>query len=377
MPIFAPDNKAIANIHNQTNNIFTNKNKKLMKKIFTLIAAALMAVSANAKETIDFSAHFAYGEPATFGGWEWKGVQLSTGELITDDDAKTADDSGVTYFDASAFDYVVISYSACKGDILLIAQYNCKGTIGQYGPEFNQEQVTVDASKDSYAVALKLNASMKSTINSIAIQGGNGGGTITIDEVYFATEAEWEAVKPAPPTTKDIDYTTFAGYQADQDAFVFAAGGAGWYNKWYGTLDPSEYPYLIIEVESSTGDVQFLWQGTSDGSTPDHVMISKSEEPQTVCADLNGWSNITQFAFQNFNFADPDNENWDEKSASAQETTMKISAMYYSKEAVETSINEVQVAKTQNAAIFNLAGQQVSKAVKGVYIQNGKKFVVK
>jgi len=42
-----------------------------------------------------------------------------------------------------------------------------------------------------------------------------------------------------------------------------------------------------------------------------------------------------------------------------------------------TGISNIQVAKTQNGAIFNLAGQQVSKAVKGVYIQNGKKFVVK
>jgi hypothetical protein len=42
-----------------------------------------------------------------------------------------------------------------------------------------------------------------------------------------------------------------------------------------------------------------------------------------------------------------------------------------------TGVNVLPVSMKVNGAIFNLAGQQVSKAVKGVYIQNGKKFVVK
>lgn len=42
-----------------------------------------------------------------------------------------------------------------------------------------------------------------------------------------------------------------------------------------------------------------------------------------------------------------------------------------------TGINEVQAQKAQNGAIFNLAGQQVSKAQKGIYIQNGKKYIAK
>ena len=34
-------------------------------------------------------------------------------------------------------------------------------------------------------------------------------------------------------------------------------------------------------------------------------------------------------------------------------------------------------AEASNSAIFNLAGQQVKNTQKGIYIQNGKKFVVK
>lgn len=42
-----------------------------------------------------------------------------------------------------------------------------------------------------------------------------------------------------------------------------------------------------------------------------------------------------------------------------------------------TGINGIEAADSENAPIYNLAGQKVSKAVKGVYIQNGKKYMVK
>lgn len=43
----------------------------------------------------------------------------------------------------------------------------------------------------------------------------------------------------------------------------------------------------------------------------------------------------------------------------------------------EASVNALTINKNSNAPVYNMAGQRVSKAVKGVYIQNGKKFVVK
>ena len=42
----------------------------------------------------------------------------------------------------------------------------------------------------------------------------------------------------------------------------------------------------------------------------------------------------------------------------------------------ETAIQSVEAA-ANNAAIYNLAGQRVQKTVKGLYIQNGRKFIVK
>ena len=42
-----------------------------------------------------------------------------------------------------------------------------------------------------------------------------------------------------------------------------------------------------------------------------------------------------------------------------------------------TAISEVNAEQSLNAPIYNMAGQRVSNAVKGVFIQNGKKYVVK
>lgn len=350
-----------------------------MKKLFTLIAVALAATSVNAKQVLDFSAHYTDGSTINFDeNWLWKGVGLSTGDLVVDEEAKTADDSGVTYFDASDFDYLVIKYSASTVDVSLIAQYNCKGTVGQWGAEYNQGQISVDKSATGGIVGLALDASLKAKINSVALQNGSANGTLTVDEVYFATADEWEAVKPAPPTTKEIDFTSFGGYDASGN-FVFPAGTAGWYSKWFGTLDPDYFKYLVIEVASSNGDVQLVIQGTkTEGASPaENMMILKTETPQTFYVEVAGWDNISQMAFQNFNFSDPDNEDWATKAASAMETTMNVTAMYLAVDEPTTGINKIPVKVVNNGVRYNLAGQKVDKSYKGLVIENGKKFIQK
>lgn len=352
-----------------------------MKKIFTLIAVAMMALSTSAKEAIDFTqiAGLTYGQPFALGSWNWQGIPMSTGELVQNEEAKTADDSAVTYYDASAYDYIVIKYSALSGDVLMIAQYKCLGTIGQWGPEYGQGQITLDPStKETYA-ALALDPASKATINSIALQGGNAGGSITIEEAYFATEAEWNEVKPAPAETKDFDFTSFGGYDAAQGKFVFAAGQAGWYSKWLGTFDPAGFASLVFEVASSAGDVQFLMQGDKADGSAENLMILASETPKTYALDLTGWTNISQMAFQNFYFSLPDEEDWNTKQASAQENTMVLTAMFLSiKPASEyTGIAGVKVQKAENAVRYNLAGQIVDDSYKGIVIENGKKILTK
>ena len=44
---------------------------------------------------------------------------------------------------------------------------------------------------------------------------------------------------------------------------------------------------------------------------------------------------------------------------------------------LETSISEIMGEKAESGAIYNLAGQRVQKAQKGIYVINGKKVLVK
>ena len=46
-------------------------------------------------------------------------------------------------------------------------------------------------------------------------------------------------------------------------------------------------------------------------------------------------------------------------------------------ESTSTGIDNINAELTNDAPIYNLAGQRVEKAVKGINIQNGKKFIVK
>lgn len=225
-----------------------------MKKIFTLIAMALVAMSVSAKEAIDFTVidGFSYGTAFSLGAWDWKGVILAEGEPVQNTDAKTADDSNVKYYDASAYDYVVVKYSASTIDVSLIAQYKCLGTIGQWGTEFAQGQSTINASSEPTYAALALDAAQKNTINQIAIQAGGTAGTITIDEVYFATSEEWEAVKPKPTQTKDMMASVkgISGVTVNDDGTVTctATDAWHWFGMWLGNFDASAFDYAVLEL---------------------------------------------------------------------------------------------------------------------------------
>ena len=103
-----------------------------MKKLFTLITAMMLFVggaSLNAKETIpNFTP-----STMTFSGWSWNTVStLGSGEAVNAGDGK-ADDSGITYFDASEHDYVIFEYTAATcAKMKAIVQYTCNGVWGQY-----------------------------------------------------------------------------------------------------------------------------------------------------------------------------------------------------------------------------------------------------
>lgn len=337
-----------------------------MKKIFTLIAMALMAVSANAKVDVDLSSIAPGGVIEFTGGWQWKGIILSSGELITDTEKKTADDSGVTYFDASAYDYFCVKYTTTC-DVNVIIQLNCLGTVGQWGAEFNQVNQIASPAASFVGVAL---GDHKNTVNQIAFQNQNASGTMTITEAYWATAEEYEAAKAeddAKEKTLEMSGEAVVELAAGGYGWTQGAAGAGWLAK-----DVTLFNTMVFEVASCTGKCKAVLQGPDDWGAD--VEFAASEEAATYAADLSTLATLNQYAFQNLNKPDES-----ENEADIQATTIKFTKIYLTSKKIDefTGVQTLKSNTKKSEVRYNLAGQKVDASYKGVVIMNGKKMVVK
>lgn len=209
-----------------------------MKKIFTLIAMALVAMSADAKLVVDLPEDMGPGKTLELNAWQWRDVKnLFTGAEIAAD----ATDVGVVYFDASAYDYVCIKYKECTMKTKFGIQYESKGTVGQWGAELYGTEIAITANTSGFT-AIPLDAAHKSTCYKIYIQPEDAG-QIIIEEVYFASTAEYEADLAANPVvpfvkpTKEINMSS----ATLQESW-------GFYGIWV-VGDFSMYDYVVFEIE--------------------------------------------------------------------------------------------------------------------------------
>lgn len=336
-----------------------------MKKLFTLIAAALMAVTANAKEAIDLSSVATDGTITFTGTWQWKGINYST-----------TDDAGNTdYADKSAYKYVLVVYSGGTcGDVNVIAQYNPDGTTGQYVANYYNTTVSASVNATGGLIAVPLDATHSNTVNSIAFQNHNTAGTLVVKEAYFASEEEYEAAKAE---ADKIEKQTVL--DATGGTHTLAAKDWGWDSKWLDK-DVSDFNTLVFEIASVKGHGQITIQGTdATGAKLGDMTISLPEttEAKTYACDISKMKTLQQYAYQNLNKPDGDEYGKDDIA----ETTIVVTKVYAtSKTADEVTAgisHIVTPAANANAPIYNLAGQRVSKTYKGVVIQNGRKYLQK
>ena len=330
-----------------------------MKKLFTIVAAALCALTVSAKETVP---GFTPGT-LTFGGWGWNTITtLGQGEVINNGDG-TADDSGVTYFDASDHDYVVFEYSAATcAKMKAIVQYNCKGTAGQWGPEYNEGSQEFVLNVNGGIMAIELNADFSDKVFSIAMQDPGTPGTVDVTDVYFATEEEYLAAKAEADKIEKVLVLDGEG-----GTHTLAAGDWGWDSKWLGATDISAFNTAVIEVESVTGygKINFL---------AFEVDLPASETAYTVTADISSIASIEQYAYQNQYKSNPEVELPDG------ETVIKIKKVYLTsktKQEVDDELatgisNMIAAPAAQSEVRYNLLGV---KNGNGIYIMNGKKYM--
>lgn len=326
-----------------------------MKKLFTLFAAALCALAVSAKETLpNFTP-----STMTFSSWTWINVaQLGQGEV----DKETGDDSGVTYFDGSVHDYIVLEYSeATAAKMKLIVQYKAKGTVGQYGPDFNEGSEEVGLNSTGGIIAIKLNYDLSDKIYSVNLQDPGTPGTLNLTDAYFATEEEYLAAKEEAENKEKVLILDGEG------THTMAAGDWGWDSKWFGDTDISAYNTLVIKVKSVTGKGQLVMGDLK-------VELSATDSPITITTDISAMTSFNQIAYQNI-YKSSDNVELPDA-----ETVIVIEEVYLTSktkaevdEEIATGINDVVApVKPENNVRYNLLGV---KNGNGIYIMNGKKYM--
>jgi len=281
-----------------------------MKKLFTLIAAALMVANVNAKTALDVSTLYTAGTTTIdfSGSWDWKGVTLSSGSLVEDKDAGTTDDSGVTYFDASAYEYLIVKFSASTCDVNVIVQEKADGTIGQWGANYHQAQSLTSASSEGGYAYVKLDADYKAYINAVAFQNQSATGSITIEEVYWATAEDYAAVyDPMTSQVSEVSLSNWGSWggethtdNADGSVTVDYTSAWGGINKWYGGFDASEFDYVVVELNPAEITTQLIVQYSEsiDGDNNVSAQAQPGETMIKVALDSRK-NNISQIALQN------------------------------------------------------------------------------
>ena len=342
-----------------------------MKKIFTLIAALVCAVCVNAKTDVpNFTP-----STMTFSSWTWNNLASVGSGSAVDNGDKTADDSGITYYDGSSFEYLVIEYGeATAANLQVVVQYKCAGTVGQYGVEFNSQTEAFSPIPTGGVFGFKLDNNEKSKMYTIAIQDKGSAGTLEVKKAYFANEQEYnEAIAGNVTTYTEITLADLGSgwgestYDAETKTITIGNdwSGKGW---WFGSnpgRDFSDFDFVVVEFSEATATNGKFVIEYNDTNTPnsgdDGLFEAGSTIVKTPLASVK--NNVKQMYIQG--------------PAGAKYTLKRVivcTKAYYDEEIASSISNTLAPAKAENNVRYNLLGV---KNGNGVYIMNGKKYLKK
>ena len=326
-----------------------------MKKIFTLIAAAFLALSAqaasdltlNPSETVAFgdwgfdksgAPTLNFGNWAGGGGWQFS-TPLSQDDYCGVDIAfEATTETHVTFF----IDYeggAEQSIDVPTGSTGIKADFAFTGGITKIGFKYGDWEATANADGASI------------TITSAVVKAHSTGEVV---ELPFAALSE--------PTE---------GYTKDADNQTITIGKYTWASYW--SFDPAilsdDYEKIVVTfaeavpVSGLTINAEVTEDASWCGSTLGNITNGATKATAYFSA-LPGAS-ITRVGF----FLD-----WQAESA-----TLKIAKVELVKKAGSgTGINTIQnLSSKVNVAIYTLSGQRVSTPAKGINIIGGKKIVIK
>ena len=179
-----------------------------------------MAVGASAKENIDWS-YFNKTNVFSFSAnYGWATIYYCMEGAINETDGS---DDDVVYTDLSTKgDYVVMKYSTTDiKDIKIVVQLDSKRQAAPWGGWLmNSKEVYATGNPEGGIIAVPLAECKKAS--QIAIGSGQDGiGSITVEEIYFCTEAEYNTATAinnvAVETAANAEFVNGAGQKVGKN----------------------------------------------------------------------------------------------------------------------------------------------------------------
>lgn len=329
-----------------------------MKKLFTLFAAALCALTVDAKQVLE-STWNPWGETTTVDGskisfsaaWAGAGYQLA----------------GETALNLSDYDYIVVKLAKCTNTANFAVEYTNDGS-NQLNDD-NKVATKASAPADATIVGIPLSLDYSTNVIQMWVQATAADMEVEITEVYAGTEDEYLADKEAnKQETSDVALTGWGKWGKEEVSntdegylkivYPAAWGGA---NLWFGGFDASEFDYLVAEIEPTDIVAQLFVQYTNapteKGSVKDQTVQAQPGETEiSVPLYASAKNSIAQIAMQNGDAG-----------------TIIIKKLYWKKASGTNGINDVVTPlKPENNVRYNLLGV---KNGNGIYIMNGKKYM--
>lgn len=324
-----------------------------MKKIFTLIAAVMMAVGASAQEIVEIPLENAEKWSA---GWE-ADVTFNDGIVscsIHDNQYGAAglwlgneDWSGY-----SSLTVVMESFSSGWGQII-VKDVNDKEITAGLGQTATQKSFSIDLSK------------LEANVKQVCFQSAPNG-VFSFSRVYLTPKVEYDEPKELTPDEYNNIYSSqFVGL-SDFAKIVFTYTTEGELVKNDGSGDSV--------VGWGTGALQSC---TGQNICNINLKALGDNELSFVFSELKPYLDMGPSQYNTYGL------NWYFYAQGKATTKMKKVVAYqvkgfngegYKDPAVTNAIQTVETKSQNSGVMYNIAGQRVQNA-KGIVIKNGKKFV--
>ena len=361
-----------------------------MKKFFTLVAMALMAVGANAQELIaevDFTTATEFTGWNQFGDGQEGSVALQAGEGLA---ITVGSQTGQLWQPQTMVipDGTFNLEEDGNYKVVVDAKFPTAGTLQiNMGSWSANDQATfpVEASDDFQTIECLFEGwSVNAEGAHLLFQNGDFLGTTLIKSVQvYNLDAGGEGTVLYENDFTGI--TEFTGWNqfgdgqegsvgVDPDGVAITVGsqtGQLWQPQTmivpdgsFNLVEDGNYKVVVVAKFPTAGTLQInmgSWSANDQATFP----VEASDDFQTIECLFEGWSVNAEGAhllFQNGDFLG---------------TTIVKSIKIIDLDGEGTGIEAVKANQPANGAIFNLAGQKVNANYKGVVIQNGKKFIQK